>query len=356
MKRSMRCGTMLGLMATWSAGALAADFYACVDARTAPVLNGSQCASELLPLSYAAAQLEGMDSVTLFVRRFPAAASATTKVARGTVWLVADGPGESGASLYPALATLRRSFPGFDVVVPDPRGTGLSSRLCPEEEAMDSPGGGALVGAETASCAKRLNGAHELVAQYSFANAARDLRYLVRQDASNKPVYLVGLGYGAQVVLRALALGKLAATGIVLDSPPAATGAWVPAPASSLNLPQSPASTPLAAIILASENAPAGAPSTPPTTTQPTSAWPTYARESPEAVLPQHMPPLLVLAGADAADRVAQLRAVTGSRVTAVSVTGAGRAVVQTAPACFERAVQAFVKGGGGADSSCAAN
>jgi pimeloyl-ACP methyl ester carboxylesterase len=340
---------MLGLMATWSAAALAADFYACVDARTAPVLNGSQCASELLPLSYAAAQLEGMDSVTLFLRRFP----ATAKVARGTVWLVADGPGESGASLYPALATVRRSFPGFDVIVPDARGTGLSSRLCPEEEAMDSPGGGALAGAEAASCAKRLNGAHELVAQYSFANAARDLRYLVRQEASGKPVYLVGVGYGARVVLRALALGKLAATGIVLDAPPPATGAWVQAPASGLNLPQSPASAPLAAIILASENAPAGASST---SAADPGAWPTYAREAPDAALPPQMPPLLVLAGADAADRVAQLRAVPGSRVTAVSVTGAGRAVVQTAPACFERAVQAFVKGGGGTDSSCAAN
>jgi pimeloyl-ACP methyl ester carboxylesterase len=341
---------MLGLMATWSAAALAADFYACVDARTAPVLNGSQCASELLPLSYAAAQLEGMDSVTLFLRRFP----ATTNAARGTVWLVADGPGESGASLYPALATVRRSFPGFDIVVPDARGTGLSSRLCPEEEAMDSPGGGALVGAEAASCAKRLNGAHELVAQYGFANAARDLRYLVRQEASNKPVYLVGVGYGARVVLRALALGKLPATGIVLDAPPPATGAWAPAPASGLNLPQSPASAPLAAIILASENAPAGAPSTPSTATEPAQAWPTYARESAGAALPPQMPPLLVLAGADAADRIAQLRALPGSRVTVVSVPGAPRAVVQTAPGCFERAVKAFVAGAGGADIRCA--
>ena len=84
----------------------------------------------------------------MFLRKFPAPRPAAS---RGTVWLVAGGPGESGASLYPMLPTLRRAFPGFDLVIPDHRGTGYSTRLCPQEEAVDSPGGMALAGAEWAT-------------------------------------------------------------------------------------------------------------------------------------------------------------------------------------------------------------
>lgn len=364
MKFELKHSLGLALLAMWTSGAMAADFYPCVDARSAPVLNGTLCASELLPLSYAAAQLEGMDSVTLFLRQFPA-----VKKSRGAVWLVADGPGESGAALYPLLAVIRRSFPDFDIIVPDHRGTGLSSRLCPVEEAADSPGGGALDGAEAASCARRLNGAQELVAQYTFSNGARDLRYLMRQVPSDKPAYVVGIGYGAQLVLRALQLGKLPVAGIVLDSLPPLDGAWAQAPSSGgsgvAGLPQSPPSAPLAAIIARSENA-AGPQAETQAETQAAveeTQWPSYARDPLSGGLPAQMPPLLVLSGtrdteaprAGAVAHVAALRAVAGAKVSMVSVTDAPHAIAANAPACFEREVKAFVAGTLGADTSCAA-
>jgi hypothetical protein len=48
--------------------------------------------------------------------------------------------------MYPSLDVLRRSFPDFDLIIADHRGIGFSGRLCPQEEAVDSAGGTALVG------------------------------------------------------------------------------------------------------------------------------------------------------------------------------------------------------------------
>jgi len=62
--------------------------------------------------------------------------------------LIAGGPGESGASFYGMVAELRTTFPGLDLIMPDHRGTGFSTRMCPDEEAPGSPEGGALAGAE----------------------------------------------------------------------------------------------------------------------------------------------------------------------------------------------------------------
>ena len=52
----------------------------------------------------------------------------------------------SGTSMCPFLDVLRRSFPDFDLIIPDHRGIGFSDRLYPQEEAVDSAGGTALFG------------------------------------------------------------------------------------------------------------------------------------------------------------------------------------------------------------------
>ena len=74
-------------------------FTPCTDA----VLPGSLCALQTVPLSHgkpdgAAGELQ------LFVRKIPSQGKP-----KGSVWLVAGGPGESGASFYGLLPTLRRS-------------------------------------------------------------------------------------------------------------------------------------------------------------------------------------------------------------------------------------------------------
>ena len=193
-------------------------FTPCADA----VLPGSLCALQTVPLSHgkpdgAAGELQ------LFVRKIPSQGKP-----KGSVWLVAGGPGESGASFYGLLPTLRRSFPGYDLLIPDHRGTGYSSRLCPAEEAAGSPGGLALAGAEWGSCFAGLNAAPERARQFSLTHAAHDLRTLLGNTGGSGPVYLYGVSYGTQLVLRTLQLGPLPVKGVLLDSlaPPQRDPRW----------------------------------------------------------------------------------------------------------------------------------
>ena len=207
--------TCLALSLLWTADAAALDFTPCADAASQPGaarpgLQGSLCAVRTVPAIYDGASPERL---SLFVRKFAAVGAS-----RGSVWAIAGGPGESGASLYPFIDVLRRSFPGFDILVPDHRGTGLSSRVCPAEEAIDSPGGTALAGAEWGSCFGRIAERPELARQFTLTHAAHDLAGLVEQEARSKPVYIVGVSYGTQLVLRTLQLKRLPVTGIVLDS------------------------------------------------------------------------------------------------------------------------------------------
>ena len=207
--------TCLALSLLWTADAAALDFTPCADAASQPGaarpgLQGSLCAVRTVPAIYDGASPERL---SLFVRKFAAVGAS-----RGSVWAIAGGPGESGASLYPFVDVLRRSFPGFDILVPDHRGTGLSSRVCPAEEAIDSPGGTALAGAEWGSCFGRIAERPELARQFTLTHAAHDLAGLVEQEARSKPVFIVGVSYGTQLVLRTLQLKRLPVTGIVLDS------------------------------------------------------------------------------------------------------------------------------------------
>ena len=191
----------------------AAGFSPCPDAGTIPALNGSMCAQEIVPASYDSTPAMPVKTATLFVRKFPSPGKA-----KGSVWLVAGGPGESGASFYSMVDELRRSFPGLDLIIPDHRGTGYSSKLCPDEEAVGSPGGMALQGAEWGSCFGRLGGHPELAREFSITNAAHDLSLLIERNRDGKPVYVYGVSYGTQLVLRTLQLGKLPVNGVILDS------------------------------------------------------------------------------------------------------------------------------------------
>lgn len=173
------------------------------------------------------------DRVHVFVRKIAADVPAG-KQPKGTLWLVAGGPGESGASFYNLLPTLRSSFPGFEFLIPDHRGTGHSTRLCRVEESEQSPGGRALVGAEWASCFAGLNLVPEIAGHFSITSAARDLKALIEGEREGKhnlgqpPVYLYGVSYGTQLVLRTLQLGPLPVKGVILDSlaPPQSDPCW----------------------------------------------------------------------------------------------------------------------------------
>ncbi|MCD2518082.1 alpha/beta fold hydrolase [Massilia sp. G4R7] len=210
MPKRFLSGAALLLALLCSGAAHSANFQPCDDAGTQPALAGSLCAREAAPLSHAA---PGGEQLSLFIRKLPAHGPS-----KGTVWLIAGGPGESGASFYPFIERLRRSFPGYDLMAPDHRGTGLSSRLCPAEEAAGSPGGMALAGAEWSSCFAQLNAQPGRAREFTITNAAHDLRRLILRHRDGKPVYVYGVSYGTQLVLRALQIGELPVKGLVLDS------------------------------------------------------------------------------------------------------------------------------------------
>lgn len=194
------------------AGAYAASFAPCPDAASSPTLHGSQCLTETVPLKYEAT-LPVQESITLFVRKFPA-----RRTARGTVWLLAGGPGESGASLYPFLDVLRRTFVDYDLVIPDHRGTGFSTRLCPEEESVAGAGGTALAGAEWGSCFGSLHAQADRARDFSVTHAAHDLHQLLARHRDGKPRYLYAVSYGTQLALRAALVRPLPVDGLILDS------------------------------------------------------------------------------------------------------------------------------------------
>lgn len=125
------------------------SFTACADAAAHTPLVGSECLITDVPLRHEAADA---GTIELFVRRLP---TPDQSKRRGEVWLIAGGPGEAGASLYPMISTYRRAFPGYDLIIPDHRGTGRSARLCPAQEAPQNADGVGLAGAEWARASAR---------------------------------------------------------------------------------------------------------------------------------------------------------------------------------------------------------
>jgi pimeloyl-ACP methyl ester carboxylesterase len=219
------CATLAWLLLSPSlCGASGFEFAPCNDSASASQLNGTLCSSVAVPLRSQKPVSGGApETLYLFVRKFPAAGTP-----RGTVWLIAGGPGESGATFYPFIKTLRRAFPNFDLLIPDHRGTGYSTHLCPTEEAIGSLGGGLLVGSEWSRCWKTLQSQPEYTRSFSISNASLDLTELIREYRGVQPVYLYGVSYGTQLILRALQLERVDVKGIIFDSlvPPESAGQW----------------------------------------------------------------------------------------------------------------------------------
>lgn len=212
---------VLFLVSPMIANASATKTQACA-AGESPALRGSQCATVEVPLRHADPSGE---RISLFVRRVPA---TTAQPKRGEVWLLSGGPGESGASLYPMIQTYQRAFPGFDLVIPDHRGTGRSARICPIQESPDSPGGTGLAEAEWGPCIGNMYADLQRTSAFSITEGARDLGVLMSQADRGGQVLLYGVSYGTQLALRALQVNELHVDGLILDGlvPPEATETW----------------------------------------------------------------------------------------------------------------------------------
>ncbi|MFW2350170.1 alpha/beta fold hydrolase [Qipengyuania sp.] len=186
-------------------------FVPCAEGASLPALAETQCARVASPLDHAA---PAKGDIELFVRKFPARGTS-----QGELWLIAGSPGESGASFYPFIDTLRAAAPGFDLIIPDHRGTGFSTRLCPNEESAESAGGTALEGAEWGSCIGAMHADPERTQSFSITNAAHDIELLMERLGTGDRTYLYGVSYGTQLVLRTLTVAAPAGLdGVILDS------------------------------------------------------------------------------------------------------------------------------------------
>lgn len=212
---------VLLLVAPWVVSAAAPKAQACED-EASPALRGSQCASVDVPLRHADPSGE---HISLFLRRIPA---SPDNARRGEVWLLSGGPGESGASLYPLIQTYQRAFPGFDLVIPDHRGTGRSARICPVQESPESPAGTGLAETEWGPCIGAMYGNLQRTSAFSITEAAHDLGILMSNADRGGQVLLYGVSYGTQLALRALQVNELHVDGLILDGlvPPETTEKW----------------------------------------------------------------------------------------------------------------------------------
>ncbi|MBR9826863.1 MAG: alpha/beta fold hydrolase [Alphaproteobacteria bacterium] len=204
---------IIGLMSTSIAHSEegGASFAPCDDRGLAPVLATSECARISAPLYHDRA---GEDrTLELFVRRFPASGAS-----QGEVWFIAGGPGESGASYYPAVDFFREVFPNYDLIMPDHRGTGYSAKLCEPEETPDSDEGLVLAGSEWGSCFGQLYGDMERTHAFNSRQAALDLDLLTREIGGGGERFFYGVSYGTGLVLQYAALTETPPNGLILDS------------------------------------------------------------------------------------------------------------------------------------------
>lgn len=188
-----------------------ADIFApCEDRVEADVLADSECAFVSAPLNYGA---DDTETISLFVRKFAARESQ-----RGTLILLAGGPGESGASFYADIEFFRDVFADFDLIVPDHRGTGYSTKLCEPEETELSEGGFNLVGDEWGSCFGQFYGNTPRAHAFNLQNAAHDVETLIETLKPSGKVYLYGVSYGTSLAIETAKYTDADLSGVILDS------------------------------------------------------------------------------------------------------------------------------------------
>ncbi len=134
-------------------------------------------------------------TISLHVEQLPAGG-----VVRGTIFLIAGGPGQGSAHVFglgnPSSDSLYRYlFPGYNIVAYDDRGTGESGLIdCPALQVATTEEAN-RAGAE--ACGNSLGAAASL---YSTAAHAEDLE-AVRQSLGVDKVALYGVSYGTKLAM-----------------------------------------------------------------------------------------------------------------------------------------------------------
>lgn len=180
-------------------------------------LNGqpdprATCATVQMPLLR-----DGVDDrvIDFFVKRV-----AGAEPDGRSLWLLAGGPGQAGDALEWLAGVLTALDAGLVVYLPDHRGTGRSARLtCPDQEALDSPGAGFIVGDEWPACVDALVEQYGLdgLAGFSSHEAAADVVELIDRAGDPRP-FVMGISYGTFLAHQYLLLAPDQAAGVIFDS------------------------------------------------------------------------------------------------------------------------------------------
>jgi pimeloyl-ACP methyl ester carboxylesterase len=161
-------------------------------------------------------------AIEVFVKRW----SAPHQPAKGQLWLLSGGPGETGAE-FEWLVHNRwgEAFPDLDIYLPDHRGTGKSAFVTCAAFSSGTPVTGvpypALTPAQAASCAASIAHSDGL----TTTDAAKDLAMLI--DATRAPsqqVFIYGMSYGSYWAQRYLEIRPDQPTAVVFDSTVPASG------------------------------------------------------------------------------------------------------------------------------------
>jgi pimeloyl-ACP methyl ester carboxylesterase len=156
---------------------------------------------------------EAGEQLELFVKKFESIGPR-----RGSLWLLAGGPGQSSIDLEIMAYIFAALDDGLDVYLPDHRGTGRSSLLdCAAIYDEDS---------DIDTSTSFLNCADEMqlkwgdsLAGFSPTQAAQDLGYSIDQFTEpGEPAYVLGISYGTYWLNRYLQLFPDQAAGAIFDS------------------------------------------------------------------------------------------------------------------------------------------
>ena len=122
----------------------------------------------------------------------------------------------------------RSAFQGFELIVPDHRGTGESTRLCPAEESAESEASYDMANSEWGSCIGSLFENPERTKAFSITNAAHDLAALIEEYREPGEIYVYSVSYDTQLTLRLMQVAQPDLDGIILDGliPPESMPEW----------------------------------------------------------------------------------------------------------------------------------
>lgn len=103
------------------------------------------------------------------------------------------------------------------LIISDHRGTGYLTKLCPAQQARESLDGISLTGKKWGPCIAFMHANGDRSRAFTITNASHDLARLIGQYRQPGGVYVYGVSYGTQLVLRMMQAAPVKLDGIILD-------------------------------------------------------------------------------------------------------------------------------------------